>query len=255
MNGPRITLSIVSHGHGPLLSELLTSIARNCQSDLEVLVTENFPEGLEAPEDFPFPLRIIRNARAKGFGANQNAALKQANGDYFCVLNPDIGLSCDPFPALLACLQANPSAGVVAPRVVSPEGLLEDSARDFPSPWTIVKKALGLNRDRETLHKRLQGDALSVDWVAGMFLLFPAAVFREIGGFDEAFFLYYEDVDLCSRLHARGLEVLLAPEVSVVHDARRESHRNLMYLRWHLASMLRFFIYHFFRNLRAGSTP
>lgn len=255
MKGPSITLSIVSHGHAQLLRQLLESIARQCQGELEVFVTENIPEGLEVPEAFPFPLHIIRNHRPRGFGANQNAALRLARGDYLCVLNPDIHLTADPFPALLACLEQNPKAGVAAPLVLTPEGLLEDSARDFPSPWTIFKKALGLNRDRETLSDRLEGEALAVDWVAGMFLLFPSNVFRQVGGFDEDFFLYYEDVDLCSRLHSRGLEVMLSPTVTVVHDARRESHRNLKYLRWHLTSMLRFFLYHFFRKLTARSNP
>jgi N-acetylglucosaminyl-diphospho-decaprenol L-rhamnosyltransferase len=65
-------------------------------------------------------------------------------------------------------------------------------------------------------------------------------VFRELRGFDERYFLYYEDVDLCRRLRKRGYEVVLVPSASAVHDARRESHRNLRHLSWHLASIARF---------------
>ena len=72
-------------------------------------------------------------------------------------------------------------------------------------------------------------------------MLFPRTVFEQLGGFDETYFLYYEDVDLCARLRKLGYRVGYCADVSVVHDARRASHRNLSYLRRHLASMARFF--------------
>ncbi len=73
-------------------------------------------------------------------------------------------------------------------------------------------------------------------------MLFRSEVYSELAGFDERYFLYYEDVDLCRRLRRRGYDVRLLPSVSAVHDARRESRRSLRHLRWHLASMLRFMV-------------
>lgn len=73
-----------------------------------------------------------------------------------------------------------------------------------------------------------------------MFMLFPRTVYEQLGGFDETYFLYYEDVDLCARLRKLGYRVGYCADVSVVHDARRASHSNLSYLRRHLASMARF---------------
>ncbi|NJD05153.1 MAG: glycosyltransferase, partial [Methylococcaceae bacterium] len=221
----------------------------HCRGEFELIVTLNLPEPPPL-SGLPFPVRLVENAIPKGFGENHNAAFRLARGEYFCVLNPDIRLTCDPFPDLIARLEASARPGVIAPRVVSPGGELEDSARPFPSPVSIVAKALGHNPDRDRLGVRLNDDALAVDWVAGMFMLFPRAVFAELGGFDERYFLYYEDVDLCSRLQAMGRDVRVSGAVSVIHDARRESHRNLRYLRWHLTSMLRFFIFHFLRRLK-----
>jgi GT2 family glycosyltransferase len=74
-----------------------------------------------------------------------------------------------------------------------------------------------------------------------MFMLFRSAVFAELQGFDERYYLYYEDVDLCRRLRGRGYDVRLVPSVSATHDARRESRRSLRHLRWHIASMLCYF--------------
>lgn len=245
-----VSISVVSHRQADLIRALLDSLRQHCATPVELLITSNLPEDLALPEQARFPVRRWVNDAPQGFGANHNAAFRQARGDYFCVLNPDIRLTADPLPGLLSRLRDHPEAGVIAPRVVAPDGRVEDSARSFPSPWSIARKLAGRNRDRQSLHDRLDCDTLAMDWVAGMFMLFPRRVFEDLGGFDERYFLYYEDVDLCSRLHAAGRAVLYSPPVSVIHDARRESHRNLRYLRWHLASMLRFFVSHFLRQLR-----
>jgi len=83
---------------------------------------------------------------------------------------------------------------------------------------------------------------VEVDWVAGMFMLFDSAVFRATSGFDEAYFLYYEDVDLCRRLRRAGRKVVYVPGAEVIHDAQRGSRRQLSLMRHHAASMLRFLL-------------
>jgi N-acetylglucosaminyl-diphospho-decaprenol L-rhamnosyltransferase len=87
-----------------------------------------------------------------------------------------------------------------------------------------------------------------------MFMLFPREIFKEIGGFDERYFLYYEDVDLCARLTLAGYRILLCNTVSAIHDARRSSHKNLRYMRLHLLSIIRFFFSDVYRQLRQRQT-
>ncbi len=92
----------------------------------------------------------------------------------------------------------------------------------------------------------------SPDWIAGMFMLFPRSVFEELHGFDERYFLYYEDVELCARLALAGYKRLVCSDVTVVHDARRSSHGSLRYAVMHLKSIIRFFssnVYYQIRNL------
>jgi N-acetylglucosaminyl-diphospho-decaprenol L-rhamnosyltransferase len=79
------------------------------------------------------------------------------------------------------------------------------------------------------------------DWVAGIFMFFPSQVFTEMNGFDERYFLYLEDVDLCSRLRLAGYKIVLDPRVLVIHNARRDSHANWQYFKWHIFSGMRFF--------------
>ena len=248
---PRVSISVVSHGQGELVDLLLRDLSLHSKTAIEVLVTVNVPEELPFdPTRFAFPVRLLSNAKPRGFGANHNAAFRKCKGKHFCVMNPDIRLEGDPFPALLACLE-DPQAGVVAPLIRNPAGAIEDSARHFPTPWGILKKALRTSQEIE--YPAGGAEPLYPDWVAGMFMLVQSRVFAEIGGFDERYFLYYEDVDLCLRLARRGRRVVLCPVAIVVHEAQRQSRRNLRYMRWHLSSMLRFFLSHRAAYLRGRS--
>ncbi len=231
-----VTASIVSHGHGSMVRGLVEDLL-GCPEVARVVVTQNIPERTEYPEDGH--VEIIRNAEPRGYGANQNAAFATETSTLFCVLNPDIRLKGNPFPQLLEAFD-DPSVALVAPKIISPDGSEEDSARKFPTARDLLSKALGRN-DGTYSDKPVSGPTYP-DWLAGMFLLLCSDAFRKVGGFDEKFFLYYEDVHLCWRLRRDGFQVVQDRSVSAVHDARRESQRNLRFARWHLASMARYLI-------------
>jgi N-acetylglucosaminyl-diphospho-decaprenol L-rhamnosyltransferase len=231
-----ITVSIVSHGQGHLVAALLEDLAR-CPNVSAVILTLNIPEDdIPCPEPLRPHLRVIRNERPLGFGANHNQAFGFCKTSLFAVLNPDIRLTEDPFPQLVLALETS-HAGVIAPAVRHPDGRLEDSARHFPTLPGLLSKLLGMDDGRVEVKGNLPHD---VDWTAGMFLIFDASVFGELGGFDESFFLYYEDVDICTRLWKSDRRVILHPGVTVIHAAQRTSRRKLRYMKWHLASMARY---------------
>jgi N-acetylglucosaminyl-diphospho-decaprenol L-rhamnosyltransferase len=234
-----ISISVISHGQIHLIEELLHDINKHCHTlSLQLILTLNLDEILPFAEDsFSFQMEIIRNKGPLGFAANHNQAFARATGRFFCVMNPDIRFDGDPFPALLSCLQDD-SVGVVAPLVLGENGAMEDSARRFPTPFKILCKAVGGSRGGDYMVK---DETIFPDWVGGMFMLLSREVFEKLGGFDQRYFLYYEDVDLCVRLRLRGYQVALCPGAKVVHHARRHSHRNIRYLSWHLTSMVRFF--------------
>jgi N-acetylglucosaminyl-diphospho-decaprenol L-rhamnosyltransferase len=237
-----VTVSVVSHGQMSLVVELLEDLSEQCSTPLEIIVTINVDEPVRsALDEYPFPVVSIRNDTPKGFGANHDSAFERARGEYFCVINPDIRLTHDPFPSLIDALDLD-AVGVAAPRVVSPDGNTEDSARAFPTPSSLMRKLWRrVIRREEPEPEYLIGDEpIFPDWIGGMCMLFRSATFREIGGFDERYFLYYEDVDLCWRLRRSGRQVVLDPRAVVVHGARRSSWRKFRYMRWHLTSMLRF---------------
>lgn len=238
---PALTVSIVSHGQAhvvrPLLAELRGLAAT---TPIQLIVTENLPgsaRALDADEVLALGAVFLQNPAPMGFGANHNQAFSRCTTPYFCVMNPDIRLGTDPFPALLNVLRDRP--GVVAPRVQSPDGSVEDSVRRVPTVLRLARRAyFRLRRRRLAPDYAVDGD-VAVDWAAGMFLVFDAPVFRSLGGFDESFHLYCEDVDICLRAWQAGGAVTRVGQVAVCHDARRDSHRRLRYLAWHLESMAR----------------
>jgi len=233
-----ITVSVVSHGHGGMVQNLLEDL-RSCPEVSRIIVTRNIPE----PTVFAAVdgVEIIENVYPKGFAANHNAAFTRCETEYYCVLNPDIRLPENPFPRLLDALRTR-RAALAAPLIVAPDGNIEDSIRHFPTISRLTTKALGFADGR---YEVAAGDPpLFPDWVAGMFLLFRAEDFAAIKGFDDRFFLYYEDVDICARLWRSGRRIVACPATRAIHDAQRASRRNLRHMRWHLRSMARYFAKH-----------
>jgi GT2 family glycosyltransferase len=244
-----ISISVVSHAQGNLVEALLKDLSKIAQeTPIEILLTKNLPEKTPAIDSqSQLGLRVIENLETQGFGHNHNVAFSIAKGDYFCVLNPDIRLSMNPFPELLAALEDHHNA-IVAPQILAPAGQVEDSVRSFPTPWGLVKRLMGMSNDSPLSADAIQ--PIPVDWAAGMFLLMRSTQYAALGGFDKRFFLYCEDVDLSARAWKSGRRVLLCPQAKAVHDAQRASHRNLKYFRWHFASYARYFSKHFLMSPR-----
>ena len=213
----------------------------NCPEVTRVVLTINVPElEPEVPGSLAGLVIVQHNAAPKGFGANHNAAFAYCATPYYCVLNPDVRFDRNPFPVLLGSMRDG--AALCAPAVTTSVGEIEDSARHFPSFLGLLMKLLRVTDGR---YQYVKSDPpFHPDWVAGMFMLFRAEDYRAVGGFDEGYFLYYEDVDICARLWKAGRPVLACPRAQVIHDARRASRRNLRYMRWHAASMARYLAKH-----------
>lgn len=248
MTGRDITLSVVSHGQNALVNQLLGDVERVCAGKVALVLTQNAPDPTPfAVDNLKCPVEIIMNREPKGFGANHNAASQRCRTPYYCVCNPDIRLPSDPFPALLQALD-DPGVAASGPLVRSPDGRIEDSARRFPTVASLLRKFLVDSRapDYPTNQGRLR-----VDWLAGMFMLLRSEAYRSIGGFDEAYYLYYEDVDLCHRLASNGRTAVYEPRTEVIHDARRASRREPGLALHHIRSAVRFLSRH--RLARRGS--
>lgn len=224
-----LVVSIVSHGHGAHVSQLLQEMAASASGVVSrVVLTLNLPEADPAIFDvnLPFDLDIRHNRLPRGFGANHNRALADASEAYVCVLNPDVSFDVhDPFVGLLECAKGV-GVGCAYPVQVSHQGVLQDSERELPTPAALWRRrVLGKRESR-------------VDWVNAACMMLPREAWVAVGGFDERYFMYCEDVDLCLRLRQAGYLLARAP-VQIVHSGQRASRRRWDHLRWHVASLLR----------------
>lgn len=233
----RVTVSIVSHGHGELIRALLADLNRQEASSLDVIVTLNVPEPAPEPTDYPaISLRIRRNESPLGFGANHNAALREVTTPWSIILNPDIRLPDAALVATLVRKDAGPRTGLRAPVIVNVVGAREDSVRANLDPVSLFARFLRARLGRRRASEAKRGRFI---WLAGMFLCIPTEVFKQVGGFDERFFLYCEDYDLSARIVRAGRDLEIYEEVAAIHDARRSSHTSARYLRMHLQSLVR----------------
>ena len=230
-----IAVSIVSHGHGQMVVDLVEQLNKFPLIN-QIILTLNIFEQLEL-HGSDKKLKIVYNQFPLGFGHNHNNAFQLCEQSFFCVLNPDLMFRDDPFPRLVEVLKDN-RIGLVAPLMYSTSGLMEDNARVFPTILnTLLKLFLGKQNRWPIESEKI---LFFPDWVAGMFMLMTTANFKESGGFDPKYFMYYEDVDLCRRIRQKGFEVALLKSVSVVHNARRDSRKKLKFFLWHLHSLFRY---------------
>lgn len=232
-------MSIVSHGQSHLLRRVVRQLIK-IKKVKKIIITINIPERMDFFKNNK--VYLIKNIYPKGFGENHNFAFKYCKTDYFCVLNPDIKLIKNPFNELLKFISN--SSPLVSATIVNKKYEIEDNARYFPTPIFILKK---LFFDQKGIYKSQNNffdDRIFPEWIAGMFMLFTKKIYKKLNGFDENFFLYYEDVDICCRLRKLNKEILVVKNTRIIHDARRSSRKNLKYFLIHLYSMMLFFYKH-----------
>jgi GT2 family glycosyltransferase len=227
-SGPLVSIVIVSFNTRDLLRECLQSMERETQGiDKEVFVVDNVSRDGSADiveEEFP-AVRLIRSNVNLGFAAANNRAFPFCTGRYVVLLNSDAFLCDGALPKAVAHMEANLEVGLGGARLVGRDGSWQPSARMFPSLLNDFLSLSGLSAHFP--HSKFFGrfdrtwadqmEAADVDWVPGAFSIIRRSVLQSVGYFDESFFLYYEEVDLCCRIKAAGHRVRYWPDVVVTH--------------------------------------
>ena len=223
-----------------MVLELLSQLDSNdslCGS--HVIVTDNCLEEFETLSYRNILVSFINNKYPLGFGANHNNAFKFCNTPWFVVLNPDLKIiKEEPFTSAIKAITSNSNCvGVLAPAVVNEFGIPEDSVRSNITPLSLVKRFIfGRVSEFSMNNKSSRGKFV---WFGGMCLLFNSSAFKAVGGFDERFFLYCEDYDICARLYISGYDLRFVPSAMVEHSAQRDSHKSIKYFIWHLKSLFK----------------
>ena len=248
-----LSIVIVTYDTDRLLWECLSSLASHqAQRSYEVVVINNGDAlALQDSQDPGISFRVVDNSRNVGYGAALNQGARLTRSSLLLFLNADTRLQDGSTLPLMERLWEDSSVGVVAPRLSYPDGRLQLSCRRGYSPESVLGRRLpffSLPALEPALRHHLMLDedheqVLYPDWVQGSCLMMRRDVFDRLGGFDERFFLYFEDYDLCSRVRTSGLQVVYDPRSEVIHHYARLSGRPVLSREWwlHLLSALRYY--------------
>lgn len=255
-----ISLVIVNYKNKGLTLNCIKSIKEADWADLryEIIVVDNNSEdsigeilAWQNPE-----VIFIQNKRNLGMGAGNNLGVKKALGKYIIVMNPDTIAFSDTFRLLFDFMEANKDVGVVGPLQYNPDRTIQDSCFRWYNLFTPLyrRTPLGdLNVGQKELNRVLMKDfdktyTKEVDWLLGSFLFCRAEALRQIGLFDERFFLYFEDADLCRRFWNKNWKVVFFPTAKIIHNHARESANDPWYkffvnqaARQHVISWIKYF--------------
>jgi N-acetylglucosaminyl-diphospho-decaprenol L-rhamnosyltransferase len=247
-----LSVIIVSHGHEVMLGACIGSLAPLLVPvKAEIIIVDNLQDGRVAAALAGYQVKLIENRAPQGFAANVNQAARVATGWHLLVLNPDTEGRHGRLADAIAFLDRHPQVGVVGCRLLNPDGSWQQNYRQFPILPVVIARGLGADRwpwQPPFYRRRLMADARftqphPVDWVFGAFMLLRRNEFLRLGGMDEGFRLYYEDVDLCYRYGKIGLVTCVYPEIVFLHAHLRTSAKHPFgrTWRWHVASAVRYF--------------
>jgi hypothetical protein len=232
MTKPDLSIIIVSWNVRELLQNCLCSVLAETNLALQVIVvdsasTDGSPEMIA--EQFP-QVQLVLCQENVGFPGGNNLGLERANGRYVLLLNPDTIVHDDALSKMVSFLEQNPQVGVVGPQLLNEDGSVQSSRRRFPTLRTAFFESTWLQPyapqavlDDYFVRDVGDGEPAVVEWVMGACLMTRQEVVIQVGGLDEAYFMYSEELDYCRRIHEAGWQVVYYPQARVTHLSGKSS--------------------------------
>ena len=239
----KLSIIIVEYKSEDEVRKCVDAITSGLGQDCEVIVSSNSCYGAERRRSISSRYNDatwVFNDRNGGFAYAMNRGLERASGDVLVAMNSDCCIGPD-IMQMAGFLAQHPDVGAIAPKMVDGRGHTQDTAREYVTLprilWRQAKRVF--SRDASILERHMDyGRVQTVDWVIGAFIMLTRKAYELTGGFDERFFMYAEDTDLCTRIRQNGLEVVYYPKVCITYKGTRRARHNLKYARIFLSSHL-----------------
>ncbi len=236
-----LSIIIVNYNVKEFLQNLIYSIKKSaCNISHEIIIVDNNSEdgSVEFIKEKFLTLegvKLIANKENLGFSRANNIGLSEAKGKYLLLLNPDTVVSEDTFAKMIDFFESHPEAGLGGCKILNPDGSLQLACRrSFPGPWTAFCKVAGLSSlfpqnplfARYNLTYLDENETYEVDAVSGSFMMLTREAYAKVGGLDEEFFMYGEDLDLCYRIQKAGLKVFYVHSTQIIHYKGESTRRS-----------------------------
>lgn len=252
---PKLSITLVHHEGLSTLHDCLQSLITNApEVSFELILVDNAStDGAVAMVQEQFPqVRLLQNERRQGFGANQNRAVEASEGEYILLLNDDTVVHPHALDALCRFMDSHPDVGVVGPRLLNPDGSLQQSCYRFPSPLRSFTENLLLTAafpEHPVLgdYRMWAHDSeREVDFVVGAAMLVRCQIIEKVGTLDTNFFMYFEEIDWQRRITQAGGRVGFCPDAVITHLGGQSSEglrgRQLVeFNRGHLRYMRKYY--------------
>ncbi|WP_282031496.1 glycosyltransferase family 2 protein [Winogradskyella eximia] len=219
--------------------------------DAEIIVIDNnSPDESCTMVKQLFPsVKLIENKENSGFSKGNNIGVAQAKGEYLCILNPDTVVAEDTFTKLIDFTDTKNNLGIVGCQLIDGKGkFLPESKRNVPTPKVSLKKVLGDASDYYANHIPIENTG-KVDILVGAFMWLKRDVYESVGGFDEAYFMYGEDIDLSYKVLKAGYDNYYFGETTVIHFKGESTLKDIKYAKRFYGAMQIFYKKHFKQNL------
>lgn len=255
---PHISVVIVNYKVKEYISNLLNSLdkARH-KPELEIFVVDNASGDDSIPylkKRYP-DVTYIANSENVGFAKANNQAIRKARGEFTLIINPDTLVSEDTLDVLVEHMHNHPECGAAGCKILNPDGTFApESRRSIPNIWTACTKVFGLNAlfpksklfGRYYLSWMPENEPSQVPVLSGSFMFWRTGILQQLGGFDERFFMYGEDIDLCYRIQETGYHIDYVPDTSIIHYKGESTKKgDLRYIRIFNKALYQFFDKHF----------
>jgi N-acetylglucosaminyl-diphospho-decaprenol L-rhamnosyltransferase len=264
MQSPEVSILIVTHNSRTVLPACLKSIAATTTIAHEIILVDNAStDGTPQLVRRQFPqASLTENRQNTGFAAANNQASRLARGRYLLLLNPDTVVHFGAIDRLVRYLDDNPQAGICAPRTHAVNGRIRYNCFAFETPWSFFwfGVAIGpLNRLRRRMLRSIDCDITAnqpqmTEAVTGGAMLIRQALFESLDGFDERFFMYCEDGDLCLRAQQHGFLTILLPEATITHVGGSSTPQGTIRLNGMIGRHLLYSRYNYTRKYWGDST-
>ena len=255
-----LSIIIVSYNSAQYLDTCISSIfAHKINYSHEIIVVDNHSTdpSVQIIKSYVPPVMIIENMDNYGFSGGINVGIRASRGDLLLILNPDTIMHENAINNLIEFAQSDETIGIIGPKLLNPDGSLQESCRIFHSIRTILFRRTFLGKmfpNSKIIRNHMMldwdhGTPKIVDWVLGAcFLVRKKIITEHIGYFDEKYKLYFEDADICYRMKKGGYKVYYYPFSTCIHNHRRESAINInKKTLWHIMSGIHFFNRHGWR--------
>jgi len=253
-----LSIIILNYKSKGLVKYCLKGIQKlNLDFEYEIIVVDNDSRDgcLEmVKKEFKKDPRIktIQSAKNLGMGAGNNLGIREAKGKYILVLNPDIMILPNTLEKMIAYLDSHEKTGILAPQLINPNNTIQASAFRFPSFWRPLYRRTPLGKTKKGKTKLAhflisdwdRKTSRTVDWLLGACLMIRKSTLDQVGMFDERFFLFFEDTDLCRRFQNAGFEVWYLADAKMIHYPHRLSAKKVLSrpVRTHLISQVKYFL-------------